>query len=595
MPGILDFLNQPDAQLGMGLLASGGPTTDPNQTGIGQRVAGAVNSVQAQQQNAIKTKLMAAQQQEAMQNAQMQQFQLKRLQDWQSMVMGDSAGQSPMGSSPASTAQAGGVMPSGADSMGGGAAPGGMPSGATPQRGYPQAQQTPQIPQSAQSNGRSFQFAIPGLGDQQSRVLAASMPPADYLKMYAGAAVPQTEIGKLLVQANIDPKSPLGLQLTQQSIAKSNYIAPVSGRPGGYLANADGSIKQLPHVPDGFTAIQGADGQFHMVPVDGGLAAMQQSAGATALGKAGAEPTVAYKGNTPIFSTKAQDVGRANGASPALAGQPAYSAAFNGLPPAQGGMSSSFQGPPEQVLPLIAGMKDPQERANAYDAYSRQMTGGGTTQGAAAPNGEATPVPALGAVANSNAAQQASATTMHSSYANLQSSNSTAQAALEALDKMQGLASKKNAILTAGPLGTNQSAINPDAAEYEKQRANVISLLAAQNGTNGTDAGRSLTGDSVPDFGKPKPAIQDGLQTLKNQTIVRQLKTNFLTPVYQAGDSKAYTTSENQFDQNISPSIVPILTMPGGQSRAMLINSLIAKDPSMKGRLNWAAENGLLK
>lgn len=46
-------------------------------------------------------------------------------------------------------------------------------------------------------------------------------------------------------------------------------------------------------------------------------------------------------------------------------------------------MTSSFQGPPEQVLPLIAGMKDPQERSNAYEAYSRQMTGPGAAMSAA--------------------------------------------------------------------------------------------------------------------------------------------------------------------------------------------------------------------
>jgi hypothetical protein len=59
--GILDFLQQPDAQLGIGLLAAGGPTTDPNQTGFGQRLAGAMNSVTANQQIALRAKLMQSQ------------------------------------------------------------------------------------------------------------------------------------------------------------------------------------------------------------------------------------------------------------------------------------------------------------------------------------------------------------------------------------------------------------------------------------------------------------------------------------------------------------------------------------------------------
>jgi hypothetical protein len=61
MAGILDFLQSPDAQLGIGLLAAGGPTTDPNQTGFGQRLAGAMNSVTANQQIALRAKLMQSQ------------------------------------------------------------------------------------------------------------------------------------------------------------------------------------------------------------------------------------------------------------------------------------------------------------------------------------------------------------------------------------------------------------------------------------------------------------------------------------------------------------------------------------------------------
>jgi hypothetical protein len=61
MAGILDFLQSPDAQLGIGLLAAGGPTTDPNQTGFGQRLAGAMNNVTANQQIALRAKLMQSQ------------------------------------------------------------------------------------------------------------------------------------------------------------------------------------------------------------------------------------------------------------------------------------------------------------------------------------------------------------------------------------------------------------------------------------------------------------------------------------------------------------------------------------------------------
>jgi hypothetical protein len=100
--------------------------------------------------------------------------------------------------------------------------------------------------------------------------------------------------------------------------------------------------------------------------------------------------------------------------------------------------------------------------------------------------------------------------------------------------------------------------------------------------------------ESVPDFGKPKDAIKDGLGTLQNQIVAQQLKRDLLTPVYQAGDSKKYTTLETQFDKNVSPSLVPLLTMPSGPQRAAALKAA-AQDPAMRARLTWAAENGLLK
>ena len=48
MAGLLDFFEQGDNPLGLALLAAGGPTTDPNRSGFGQRIAGAVASAQAQ-------------------------------------------------------------------------------------------------------------------------------------------------------------------------------------------------------------------------------------------------------------------------------------------------------------------------------------------------------------------------------------------------------------------------------------------------------------------------------------------------------------------------------------------------------------------
>lgn len=61
MAGILDFLQSPDAQLGIGLLAASGPTTDPNQTGFGQRLQGVMRGMDAQKQQDLRLKLLQSQ------------------------------------------------------------------------------------------------------------------------------------------------------------------------------------------------------------------------------------------------------------------------------------------------------------------------------------------------------------------------------------------------------------------------------------------------------------------------------------------------------------------------------------------------------
>jgi hypothetical protein len=94
-----------------------------------------------------------------------------------------------------------------------------------------------------------------------------------------------TDFAKQLRQAGIDPNSPEGQQYMLGNVKKQNYIAPTSLRPGGYVQDANGNINQLPHVPDGYQSIKGADGQWHIVPVEGGIQALQTSSAANTLGK----------------------------------------------------------------------------------------------------------------------------------------------------------------------------------------------------------------------------------------------------------------------------------------------------------------------
>jgi len=79
MAGLLDgMLDSDSLRLGLGLLAAGGPTTDPNRTGIGQRLQEGLGSFDAYKQNALKQKMLEAQMQEHLQ-AQQQAKALREL------------------------------------------------------------------------------------------------------------------------------------------------------------------------------------------------------------------------------------------------------------------------------------------------------------------------------------------------------------------------------------------------------------------------------------------------------------------------------------------------------------------------------------
>lgn len=147
------------------------------------------------------------------------------------------------------------------------------------------------------------------------------------------AAYKPAEIVQQMRAAGIDPNSALGRSVGQQLLAKQ--IAPdyVSLRPGGYSLNrTTGEIQQMPHVPDGYTALQGMDGRWHIVPVEGGIGALQSSAQAQAAGKAAVTPITGYQNGQPVFTNALNaSQGGASGAAPVNSGR------FAGYTPAGGG------------------------------------------------------------------------------------------------------------------------------------------------------------------------------------------------------------------------------------------------------------------
>lgn len=158
--------------------------------------------------------------------------------------------------------------------------------------------------------------------------------PGKYMETQSAAYKP-AEIVQQIRAAGIDPNSALGRQVAQQALAKSNYIAPVSLRPGGYMYDPmSGQTQQMPHVPDGYTAIAGADGQWHIVPVEGGLTAMQNASRAEAAGKAAVKPITAYRGNQPVFTNELDAATGGNGGAPSSS---VNTGRFAGYTPAGGG------------------------------------------------------------------------------------------------------------------------------------------------------------------------------------------------------------------------------------------------------------------
>lgn len=98
MPGILDFLQTPEAQLGLGLFAAGGPSSTP--MNVGQRVQMAMQGVDAQRQNALKTKLLESQIAENTSQDLLRRSQLERQARQDAYFLGNGFGSPSTGSSP---------------------------------------------------------------------------------------------------------------------------------------------------------------------------------------------------------------------------------------------------------------------------------------------------------------------------------------------------------------------------------------------------------------------------------------------------------------------------------------------------------------
>lgn len=332
MPGLFDLLDSEDGRLGLALLAASGPTAQP--TNIGQRIAGAVQSVGSQRDNDLRRKLLNSQIGEnASQNAYRaaQVDKLARDATFDQQFLGGLLG--PPGSagttSTSSGAATGGLLGA---VEGGGAA-------SVPTAASPAAATTVQA--------LSERYGIP-----------TSAIVADY--RFNG--------GKKIAEM-IEARSKPNWTNVNGSLVNTNAPGFAGGIQDGIAVSNDGRATMWRRNPDGAVVMGAPDGALDTYRafknIDAGIGSENE------LVKVYNPVTKQEEYRRRSSVLRADSPG---GAAPQQALD--YRGALSNLPPAQPGMTSSFEGPPERVLPLIADMRDPQERSNAYDAYSRQMTSG---------------------------------------------------------------------------------------------------------------------------------------------------------------------------------------------------------------------------
>jgi hypothetical protein len=462
------------------------------------------------------------------------------------------------------------------------------------------------------------------------------------------AAYAPTDTTRMGRQAGYTPEQIQ--QANSGRIFKDNYVSPNQYGPNMVVQDPKtGAISTTPSAaPAGAQNIMGADGKFYTVPVQGGTAAIQAEAAAKAGGEGSQLPydkgvdasgnplpvmsrTQAATGNMPLPMRNNNPGAVSPGGQVAqypdmqtgLAAMDKNLASYAGKPDAGtlGGVITKWVGSPANAPAYIkdvtsrlgipasspVDLTNPAQRQaistaimlheNGPSAVFSGKQGAGSGGGAPAAGGAIYAAPPMGAQANAEATTKGQVDTMQKSYQNLQTVRSGAPAALQDVDNMSKLAQGAS-MATIGPAGAKFAGLfSANAAEYEKSRDNLVTNLGSQLGIN-SDAARDLVYGSIPSYGAPKQAVQNGLDTLRGQIQTRLLKSDYLSGAYTSGDAKAYNQKENQFDQNMTPAVANQVSsfnsMPTGPAKAQALKAA-ASNPQLRQRLEWAVSNGILK
>jgi hypothetical protein len=379
-----------------------------------------------------------------------------------------------------------------------------------------------------------------------------------------------------------------------------NYVDPTTGAKGGFVfqtaANmadaANGNGATAPQVPAGirnnnFGNIKGANGQFatYDTPQDGVNAADQ---------------LLATYGSKHGINTIA---GIANRWAPAGDGSnnPAQKAAAMAAASGVGVNQPINLADPAtraRILPALFDTETP--------GWRNAMGGPGNPAPTVAPAASPAPTrpgpmaaqPPVGYTPATNAAQTASSKQMADSYKALADSDASYQQSRGALNDMIALA-KQFGPIDSGLSKLPEGAHNWDSnvASYDKAHATFVSnqynALSA-----GTDASKGTVDSMVPSSDKPLDTKLHGLGMQLNNLDYRHLETQLMTPAFQSGDQKAYTTLNAQFHNTVKPemmpTVMPILQMNGAQQQAA-VQAAVKANPALRPAFQTLFNAGMLK
>src|SRR5882672_1292489 len=368
MPSLLDFLNNDDARLGIGLLAAAGPQTDPTKTGFGNALQSAMAEADARKRAALQNQYLQSQiaDTSAQADARRQELALKaQEQAWRIGLTAPGSGAAPGAAPSADMGGGGGLLappsaPSGGlMSYGGQPVPGGAGGITSAPVGTATGPSTPQAAAAAQALAP----------EQKSRLqLIHERTGADLDAMIMDTAFNQAKgLGGIIKEATEPKWQPGPGGVNQKRVfdpQTQQWTLQVD--PGG--VNLYGQVKEADKKLD----VQYGREEY-------------LKGGSTVRGPLLMPPPLYGPGGAangpPITPARTMDGSTAAPAAPPAVGGGAgmgAPGAMQNLPPPVAGAKGNFVGDPAQIAASIAGLNDPQERSNAMAALSEQIGREGT-------------------------------------------------------------------------------------------------------------------------------------------------------------------------------------------------------------------------